>query len=73
MGMSPFLATFCIWPLSWSVRIRITPLESPLNPIALRNLTIPAGKKRERDVASNNDPIETEIFELDIFRELLQK
>jgi hypothetical protein len=39
----------------------------------LRNLTIPARKKHGEDVTSNNDPIKTEIFELDILGELIQE
>jgi len=33
----------------------------------------PCWKKQGEDVTSNNDPIETEIFELDIFWELIQE
>lgn len=37
-----------IWAFNWPVNVRMTPLESFLNPITLRNLTTPAGKNIHR-------------------------
>jgi hypothetical protein len=49
------------------------PVRKPFEPDSPEKLDNPCWKKHVDDVTSNNDPIEAEIFELDILRELIQE
>ena len=70
MGMSPFLATLAVELVGENPHHTVRkPLESNSSEESYNS----CWKKKGEDVASNNDPIETEIFELDIFRELLRE